>query len=88
MYSIAPANRAKDTLENKDKRISNILLWTPTHGHISVGLPAKTYIHHLCVDTRCSLEDLPRTMADRDRWQESQGNSYCQAHLSDNDDIR
>ena len=29
--------------------------------------PAKTYIHHLCVDTRCSLKNLPGAM---DGWRE------------------
>ena len=28
----------------KDKLINDILLWTTTHGHTSVGWPAKTYI--------------------------------------------
>ena len=27
--------------------------------------------HQLCVDTRSHLEDLPKAMADRDRWQEN-----------------
>ena len=30
---------------SKDEIISNILLWTPTYGHTSIGWPAKTYIH-------------------------------------------
>ena len=41
-----------------------------THGHPSVGRPAKTYIHQLCVDTGCSLEDLPGAMDDTYRWWE------------------
>ena len=45
---------------------TNILLWTPTHAHTSVGWPVKTYIHHSCVDTRCRLEDLPRVMANKE----------------------
>ena len=28
----------------KDELISNVLLWTPTHGHTSVDQPARTYI--------------------------------------------
>ena len=31
--------------------ISNVFLWTPIHGHSSVGQLVKTYIHQLCVDT-------------------------------------
>ena len=42
---------------SKNELISNVLLWTPTHGHTSDWF-AKTYLHQLCVDTRYSLEDL------------------------------
>ena len=55
---------------NKDKLKSNVLLWTSTHGHTSVGWPAKSYIHQLCTDTVCCIEDLRRVMANRDRlWE-------------------
>ena len=44
---------------SKNKLQSDVLLWTPTHGHTSVGQPAKIYIHQLlCADPRCTLEDL------------------------------
>ena len=46
--------------------ISDILLWTPTHGHIKVGQAAKIYIHQLCVYIGCCLEDLLVAMTDRD----------------------
>ena len=36
------------TGEVRDKLISNILRWTPTHGHTSICQPAKTYIYLLC----------------------------------------
>ena len=36
------------------------------------------YIHQLCVDTGCRLEDLPSLMADKERWQGSQRNLYYQ----------
>ena len=54
----------------KDKLISDILLWTPSHGWAKAGRPARTYIQQLCADTGCSLEDLPGAMDDRDRWWE------------------
>ena len=44
---------------SKDKHISNILHWTPSHGCASVRWPARTYLQQLCTDTGCSLEDLP-----------------------------
>ena len=31
----------------------------------------QTYIHQLCVDTKCYLEDLRKAMIDRDRLQEN-----------------
>ena len=43
-----------------------------THGRVSVGLQAKTYLYQLCTDTECSLEDLPGVMSDRVRWQKSE----------------
>ena len=48
----------------------DIFLWTPTHGHTSVGQPVKTYLNQLCVDTGCSLDDLPGVIDDRNQWQE------------------
>ena len=40
------------------------------YGYISVGWPAKTYIYHFCADSGCHLEDLQRSIADRDGWWE------------------
>ena len=67
---------------SKDKLISDVL-WTPTHGRASVSQPERTYLHQLCVDTGCSLEDLLGAMDDRNRWREreSQGNLCCQYNL-------
>ena len=53
-----------------DELISDILQWTPAHGRVKAGRPARTYIQQLCANTGCSLEDLQRAMDDRDRWQE------------------
>ena len=55
---------------SKDKLISDVLLWTPSHGWAKVGWPARTYIQQLCADTGCSLEELLGAMDNRDRWQE------------------
>ena len=50
----------------------------PSYGYASVGQPTRTYLQQLCADTRCSLEDLPGVMDDKDWWRErereSQGN--------------
>ena len=50
--------------------ISDVLLWTPTHGRAKAGRPARTYIQQLCEDTGCCPEDLPRAMNDREEWRE------------------
>ena len=36
--------------------------------HTSVGWQAKTYIHQLCTDTGCHLEDLKKVMTNKDEW--------------------
>ena len=55
---------------SSDEFISDILLWTPSHGRAKAGRPARTYIPQLCADTECSSEDLPEVMDDRVWWQE------------------
>ena len=54
-----------------DELISNVLLWTPAYGQVKAGRPARIYIQQLCEDTRCSPEDLPEAMNDREKWRES-----------------
>ena len=44
--------------------VSEVFLWTPSHGQAKAGRPAQTYIQQLCADTRCSPEDLPKAMDD------------------------
>ena len=55
---------------SRDELISDVLLWTPTHGRAKAGRPAWTYIQQLCEDMGCSPEDLPEAMNDREKWQE------------------
>ena len=55
---------------SKDELISDVLLWTPTHGRAKAGRPARTYIQQLCEDTVCNPEDLPEAMSDREKWRE------------------
>ena len=55
---------------SRDELISDVLLWTPTHGRAKAGRPAGTYIQQLCEDTGCFPEDLPRAMNDREKWRE------------------
>ena len=53
-----------------DELISDVLLWTPSHGRAKAGQPAQTYIQQLCADTGCRLEDIPGTMDNKDGWRE------------------
>ena len=54
---------------SRDELISDVLLWTPTHGRAKAGRPARTYIQQ-CEDTGYCPEDLPRAMNDREKWRE------------------
>ena len=55
---------------SRDELISDVLLWTPTHGRAKAGQPARTYIQQLCEDTGCCPEDLPEEMNNREKWRE------------------
>ena len=52
---------------SKDELMSNVLPWTPSHGHASVGRPTRTY-QQLWTDIWCRLENLPGAMDDRQGW--------------------
>ena len=64
------ARHAGHCWRSRDELISDVLLWTPTHGHAKAGRPARTYIQQLCENTRCCSENLPRAMNDREEWRE------------------
>ena len=53
------------------------------HINTSVGRSAKTYIYQNYATTWLRLEDLPRAMADWDRWLRESRES---GHYDDNDD--
>ena len=55
---------------SRDKLISDLLLWTPSHGRAKAGRPARIYIQQLCADTKCNPEDLLEAMDDREGWLE------------------
>ena len=61
---------AGNSWRSRDELISDVLLWTPSHGRAKAGQPARTYIQKLCADTGCSLEDLLEAMDDREGWWE------------------
>ena len=51
---------------SRDDPISDILLWTPSHGRARAGRPARTDIQQLGEDTGCSSEDLLMARHDDD----------------------
>ena len=55
---------------SRDELISDVLLWTPSHGRAMAGCPARTYIEQLCADTGCSTEYLLEAMDDWEAWRE------------------
>ena len=55
---------------SRDELISDVLLWTPSHGRAKAGRSARRYIQQQCADTGCSPEDLPGAMNDREKWRE------------------
>ena len=76
---IKRTRRADHCLKSKDELISVVLQLTLSYGRASVERRTRTYLQQLCMDTGCSLEDLPEVMDDRDEWQENHGNS-CEQH--------
>ena len=77
---------------SKDGLISDIQLWTSSHGRARTGWPGRTYLQPLCSDTRCSLEDMPEAMDDTDRWrlrerERELGKSVLAARHDDDDGI-
>ena len=59
---------------SRDELISDVLLWTPSHGRAKAGRAGRTYIQQPCADTGCSLEDLPEAMDNREVWRERVSN--------------
>ena len=55
---------------SRDKLISDLLLWTLSHGRAKAGWLAQTNIQKLCEDAGCIPEDLPEAMNDREGWRE------------------
>ena len=66
--------------------ISDVLLWTPSHGRAKAGLPARTYIQQHCEDMGCSPDDLPESMNNRVDGERGSGISVLMARQNDDDD--
>ena len=55
---------------SRDELISDVLLWTPSHGRAKAGQPTRTYIQQLCANMGCSPEDLLEAVDDGEGCQE------------------
>ena len=55
---------------SKSELVSDLLLWTPKHGHTTVGRPHKTYIDQLAQDAGMQIQDLKNAMEDRNVWRQ------------------
>ena len=51
---------------SRDELISDVLLWTSSHGRAKAGRPARTYIQQLYADTGFSSVDMPEAIDDRE----------------------
>ena len=61
---------ARHCWRSEDDLVSDVFLWTRSHGRAKFGWTARTYIQQFCTDTGCSPEDLPEAMNDREGWLE------------------
>ena len=55
---------------SRDEFISDVHLWTLSHGRAKAGRPARTYIQQLCADMGCSPEDMAEARDNREGWRE------------------
>ena len=53
-----------------EELISDVLLWTPSHGQAKAVQPTRTYIQLLCANTGCSLDNRLEVMDSREGWWE------------------
>ena len=65
---IRQTRHARHCWRSRDELISDVLLWTSSHGWAKAGRPARTYIQQLCANTGCSPEDLPEAKYDKVGW--------------------
>ena len=79
--------------EAKTNSLVTFSLLTLSYRRASVGRPTRTYLQQLCMNTGCSLEDLPEAMIElngereREREKESGKSTLAAWHDDDDDDI-
>ena len=70
---------------SRDKLISDVLLWTPTHGRAKAGRPAWTYIQQLCEDTDVVLKTCLRRWTIGESGERGSGISVLPTRHDDDD---
>ena len=61
---------AAHSWRSRDELISDVLLWTSSHGRAKAGQQAQSSIQQLYEDSGYSPGDLPEAMNDREGWRE------------------
>ncbi len=70
-----------------DELISDVLLWTHTHGRAKAGRPARTYIQQLCEDTGCCQKTCQMRWIIGKSGERGSGISVLPARHDDDDEI-
>ena len=65
-----PVKRSRHDGHSSYELLSNVLQWTPTHGHSTLNRPAKNLNTWECVDIGCRLEEMPSAIDHRGGWRE------------------
>ena len=93
LLSLKPSKSDEQGMQNTAWEVRTnsqvtILLWTLSHWCASVGWQTRTYLHKLCTNTVCSLEDLQGVMDERDEWWERESGKSVLAAWLDADEIK
>ena len=64
------ATHVRNCWRSWDELISDVLLWTPSHGWEKAGRQAWTYIQQVCANMGWIPEDLPEAMDNWEGWRE------------------
>ena len=67
---VRPTRHAWHCWRSGDELISDVLLWTSSHGQTKAGILARTYIQQICEDTGCSPDDQSEAMNNREELKE------------------
>ena len=71
---------------SKDELISDVHLWTPSHGWAKAGWPARIYIQQLCADMGCTLKTCWKQRTIETGGDRGSGISVLMVQYDDDDD--